>query len=43
MANSLRMLCNIPGDYTVYPGHDEKTTLSDEIAHNPFLQEFKRK
>lgn len=43
MANSLRMLCNLPGDYTVYPGHDEKTTLSDEIAHNPYLQEFKRK
>jgi glyoxylase-like metal-dependent hydrolase (beta-lactamase superfamily II) len=43
MKSSLRLLCNLPGDYTVYPGHDEKTTLSDEIAHNPFLQEFKRK
>ncbi len=43
MANTLRMLCKLPGDYTVYPGHDEKTTLSDEIAHNPFLQEYRRK
>ena len=43
MRSSLKMLCNLPGDYTVYPGHDEKTMLSDEIAHNPFLQEFKRK
>ncbi|MBE6579282.1 MAG: MBL fold metallo-hydrolase [Ruminococcaceae bacterium] len=43
MRSTLRMLCNLPGDYAVYPGHDERTTLSDEIAHNPFLQEFKRK
>ena len=42
MQASLRMLCKLPGDYTVYPGHDEKTTLSDEIATNPFLQEFRR-
>lgn len=43
MRSTLRMLCNLPGDYAVYPGHDEKTTLSDELAHNPFLQEFRRK
>ncbi len=43
MRASLRMLCNLPGDYTVYPGHDEKTTLSDEIAANPFLREFRRR
>ncbi len=43
MRASLRMLCNLPGDYAVYPGHDEKTTLSDEIATNPFLQEFRRR
>ena len=34
---------NLPVDYTVYPGHDGKTTLSDEIANNPFLKEFRRK
>jgi glyoxylase-like metal-dependent hydrolase (beta-lactamase superfamily II) len=43
MEASLRMLCNLPVDYTVYPGHDGKTTLSDEIANNPFLKEFRRK
>ncbi len=43
MRSTLKMLCSLPGDYTVYPGHDEKTTLSDEIATNPFLQEFRRK
>jgi glyoxylase-like metal-dependent hydrolase (beta-lactamase superfamily II) len=43
MRATLQMLCKLPGDYTVYPGHDEKTTLSDEKAANPFLQEFKRR
>lgn len=43
MRASLKMLCNLPGDYTVYPGHNGKTTLSDEIATNPFLREFRRR
>lgn len=43
MRASLQMLCKLPCDYTVYPGHDEKTTLSDEIACNPFLREFRRR
>ena len=43
MGRSLQMLCKLPGDYTVYPGHDEKTTLSDEKASNPFLAEYKRR
>ena len=43
MDNTLRMLYNLPGDYAVYPGHEGKTTLSDEKAHNPFFQKFRRK
>lgn len=43
MRASLKMLCSLPGDYTVYPGHNGKTTLSDEIATNPFLRAFRRR
>lgn len=43
MNRSLKMLCNLPGDYTVYPGHYGKTTLSDELDTNPFLQPYRRK
>jgi glyoxylase-like metal-dependent hydrolase (beta-lactamase superfamily II) len=41
MDNTLRMLYNLPGDYAVYPGHEEETTLSDEKRHNPFLEKFR--
>ncbi|MBP5230671.1 MAG: MBL fold metallo-hydrolase [Clostridia bacterium] len=42
MARSLKLLCRLPGDYTVYPGHESPTMLSDEIRNNPFLQEYRR-
>ena len=33
---SVNRLCQMDGDYDVYPGHDCKTTLSHERAHNPY-------
>ncbi|MDD4164591.1 MAG: MBL fold metallo-hydrolase [Eubacteriales bacterium] len=42
MDNTLRMLYNLPGDYAVYPGHEGKTTLSDEREHNPCFAKFRR-
>ena len=42
MARSLKLLCRLPGDYTIYPGHESMTMLSDEIRNNPFLQPFRR-
>ena len=43
MGRTLKMFCSLPGDYTIYPGHYGKTTLSDELDTNPFLQPYKRK
>ena len=34
---SLERIVRLPGDYTVYPGHGEETTLERERARNPFL------
>lgn len=38
MVASLKRLAALPGDYTVYPGHDAPTTLDQERAQNPYLQ-----
>lgn len=35
--DSIRSLYSLGGEYTVYPGHGEATTLSDELRSNPFL------
>ena len=37
MIQSLKKLALLPGDYRVYPGHDEETTLARERHSNPFL------
>lgn len=37
MINSLKLLASIDGDYKVYPGHNETTTLSYEKEHNPYM------
>ena len=34
---SLRVLAEIKGDYTVYPGHGESTTLEHERRTNPYM------
>lgn len=36
--SSMKKLKGIEGDYKVYPGHEESTTLSYEKAHNPYMR-----
>ncbi len=38
MVKSIKKLFNLEGDYTVYPGHDEFTTLGRERKYNIFAE-----
>ncbi len=38
MMLSLMRLNDLEGDYTVYPGHDVSTTLSNERKFNPYMR-----
>jgi glyoxylase-like metal-dependent hydrolase (beta-lactamase superfamily II) len=38
MSASLRRLAALEGDFAVYPGHGETTTLAIERTENPYLQ-----
>ena len=38
MADSLRRLTALPGDYDVYPGHGDSTTLDCERQINPYIR-----
>ena len=38
MKKSLARLCALPGDYFVYPGHGDATTLARERKYNPCLR-----
>ncbi|HPE94480.1 MAG TPA: MBL fold metallo-hydrolase [Bacillota bacterium] len=42
MNASLKKLYHMPGDYVVYPGHGEKTLLSDERDSNPYMAFIRR-
>lgn len=37
LVESVRKLFNLPGEYNVYPGHEEFTTLSHERKYNTFI------
>lgn len=37
MLASLQRLAALEGDYAVYPGHGESSTLNDERQHNPYM------
>ncbi len=39
MLASLKRLAELPGDYKVYPGHMESSTLEEERAHNRYMRE----
>ena len=39
MQSSLKRLCRLPADTTLYPGHGSATTLGRELKFNPFLRE----
>lgn len=34
---SLRMICQLPDETTIYPGHGPITTIGEEVAHNPYI------
>ena len=38
LSQSLARLRELPGDYTVYPGHGEATRLSLERTYNPYMR-----
>ena len=38
LSKSLARLRELPGDYTVYPGHGEATRLSLERTYNPYMR-----
>ena len=38
MQNSLKKLASFTKDYTVYPGHNQITTLNREKENNPYLK-----
>lgn len=37
MKQSLRFIRSLKENYTIYPGHEEKTSLFYELKHNPYL------
>ena len=39
LMQSLKKLKNLSGDYPIYAGHGEETTLQTEREYNPFLQD----
>lgn len=42
MLHSVDRLAALPGDYRVYPGHGESTTMAQERAHNHYIGMNKR-
>ena len=38
MKQSLRRIKDLHGPLTIWPGHDESTTLDHELKHNPYLK-----
>ena len=38
MRDSLKRLAELPGDFQIFSGHGEKTTLAQERRTNPYLQ-----
>ncbi len=43
LRKSLKRLYNYPGDFTLLPGHEGPTTLSDERQSNPYMKQFRNK
>ena len=41
LINSIKMLLNLKTNYFVYPGHNEPTTIFDEVKNNYFYQKIK--
>ncbi|OGO90713.1 MAG: hypothetical protein A2Y17_03130 [Clostridiales bacterium GWF2_38_85] len=43
MKRSLERLYRLPGDFALYPGHDESSVLSDEKKYNLYFEQFRHK
>lgn len=41
MMQSLQVLYNLDGDYKIYSGHNESTTLDYERKNNPYMKSFR--
>lgn len=41
LTNSIKMLLNLKTNYLVYPGHNEPTTIFEEVKSNYFYQRIK--
>lgn len=41
MMQSLQLLYDLDGDYKIYPGHNESTTLEYERRNNPYMKSFR--
>ena len=41
MTVSLKRLYDLDGDYKVFPGHNESTTLEYERSSNPYMRQFR--
>ncbi len=41
MRSMEKRVVTLPAETTVFPGHGPTTTLAAELAHNPFLQDFR--
>ena len=39
MRRSLATLAKLPPETVVIPGHGPKTTIADEVANNPFMEQ----
>lgn len=37
IVNSVKRIARLEGDYNVYPGHEEFTTLDEERKYNPYI------
>ena len=37
MMQSLRLICQLPDETKVFPGHGAATTIGEELMHNPYL------
>ena len=37
MMQSLRMICQLPDETKVFPGHGAATTIGEELMYNPYL------
>jgi len=40
MEESLKRFAEVQGDYIIYPGHEESTTLAEEKKNNPYLRRY---